>query len=69
MNTYWANEQARQHIEQLRREATGDVLVRGARADGDGSDGTAGTTGRTPIREIANGLARRAWWRTRVAVP
>jgi hypothetical protein len=69
MNTQWANEQARQRIEQMRREASGNVLVRQAGADGDGSDGTAATPGRTPIRQVANGLARRAGRLTRVAVP
>lgn len=69
MNTQWASEQAQQRIEQMRREASGDVLVRNARADVDGSDGTAATPGRARIHGLANVLVRRGGRPTRVAVP
>jgi hypothetical protein len=69
MNIQWASQQAQQRIEQMRREASGDVLVRNARADGDGSDGTEATPGRGRIHGLATVLVRRGGRPTRVAVP
>jgi hypothetical protein len=69
MNSYWANEQARQRIQQMRRDAAGDVLVRGSRADLDAPDGPTATARTTPIRQLGNVLVRRAGRLGRVAVP
>jgi hypothetical protein len=69
MNSYWVNEQARQRIEQLRRDAAGDVLVRQARGDVDAPAGPRSTTRTTPIRELGSVLVRHAGRLARVAVP
>ena len=59
MNSHWANEYAKQHIEGLRSDARGDLLVRRARVDATTASPhvlTVGPTLRTRLR-IAVGRA------------
>jgi len=57
MNSHWANEQARQRVAELRREAAGTELVRAARFDEAGD--TIVNRRRHQLRDAVAGVAGR----------